>query len=67
VNEKTICDATIYSPLRGKQVKIKGHPLDDCYYFYSVSLPSKEELMEELREVLNKRKDTFNNFDPKAM
>jgi hypothetical protein len=59
VDQKTICDAIIYSPLRGRQVKIKGYPLEDCYYFASVVLPSKEELMDELREELNRRKETF--------
>lgn len=59
VEQKIICDATIYSPLRGKQVKIKGYPLEDCYYFASVVLPSKDELINELREELNKRKEAF--------
>jgi hypothetical protein len=66
LKRKTICDTTIYSPLRGKQVKVKGYPLDDCYYFYTVTLPSKEELMDELRRELNKRKASLSetNFLP---
>ncbi len=59
VRNKVPCDETIYSPLRGKQVKVKGYPLCDCYYFYSVTLPAKEELLDELRQELNKRKDAF--------
>lgn len=59
LDNKTICNATIYSPLRGKQVTVKGFPLEDCYYFYTVVLPSKAELMDELREELHRKRDEF--------
>jgi hypothetical protein len=54
--EKRICsNETLYSPLRGKQVRIKGYPLDDCYVFYSSILPAKEEVLAELRRELKAR------------
>ena len=55
VETKTSCYATVYSPLRETQVNIKGYPLEDCYYFSSTIMPSKEQVLEELRGVLNRR------------
>jgi hypothetical protein len=66
VNNRTTCDETIYSQLRGRQVKIKGYPLNDCYYFYSITLPAKEELLDELRQELNKRKEVWSIVRKKA-
>lgn len=54
VENRSPCDCTVYSPLRGRQVNIKGHPLEDCYYFSTIVLPGKEEVLADLREQLNK-------------
>ena len=56
VNTKSFCNATVYSPLRGGQVNIKGHPLEDCYFLSALALPSKDDLLDELRQELNRRK-----------
>lgn len=49
------CDVTLYSPLRGRQVRIKGYPLEDCYYFCSIIVPGKDEIIAELRTELKSR------------
>lgn len=56
VETKSACSADLYSPLRGKQIKITGYPLEDCYYFSTLILPAKEELIEELRIELKRKK-----------
>jgi len=53
--ERVSTNETLYSPLRGKQVRIKGYPLEDCYFFSSSVLPSKEEILAELRSELKLR------------
>jgi hypothetical protein len=55
VVNRSPCDCTLYSPLRGRQVNIKGYPLEDCYYFSTTILPGKEEVLADLREQLNKK------------
>jgi nitrogen fixation/metabolism regulation signal transduction histidine kinase len=55
VETKTHCYVTMYSPLRGAQVNIKGYSLEDCYCFSSTVMPSKEQVLGELRGVLNRR------------
>lgn len=59
VEKKMSINETIYSPLRGKQIVIKGYPLEDCYYFATTVLPAKDEVLGELREELNARKINF--------
>lgn len=56
VVDKKACNTIIYSPLGGGQISIKGYPLEDCYYFSLLILPSKDELLEELRKELNRYK-----------
>lgn len=56
VENKTPFSAVVYSPLRGKQVHIKGFPLEDCYFFSTSVLPGKDELLSELRAQLNGNK-----------
>jgi hypothetical protein len=58
VETKIHCHAIMYSPLRGAQVNIKGYPLEDCYCFSCTIMPSKEQVLEELRGVLNRRNPT---------
>lgn len=45
------------SPLRGRQIVLKGYPLQDCYYFSAGVLPGKQEVLDELREELKRRQD----------
>lgn len=46
----------ITSPVNGKRLNITGYRLMDCYYFSASVLPNKDDLIEELRNELNKRK-----------
>jgi hypothetical protein len=45
---------TTTSPLSGQRLNIIGHPLKDCYFFCASQLPKKDELMNELRSVMDK-------------
>jgi len=44
------------SPVNGKRLNITGYPLEDCYYFSASILPDKDDLIDELRNELGKRK-----------
>jgi hypothetical protein len=56
VENKISLNTTVYSPLRGRQVNIKGYPLEDCYYFSATILPAKEEVLADLRAQLKRKK-----------
>jgi hypothetical protein len=56
VENRLACNLTAYSPLRGKQVNIKGYPLEDCYFFSTSILPAKDEILADLRDQLKKEK-----------
>jgi hypothetical protein len=45
---------TTTSPINGQRLNIIGHPLKDCYFFCASQLPKKDELMNELRNVMEK-------------
>jgi hypothetical protein len=56
-SEKGITSNVIVtSPLSGQRINITGYRLDDCYYFSSSVLPDKNDLLDELRSELGKRK-----------
>jgi hypothetical protein len=44
------------SPITSQRLNITGQVLEDCYLFTSSILPKKDEIMDELRNQLNKRK-----------
>jgi hypothetical protein len=44
------------SPINNQRVKVTGYRLEDCYYFTATILPSKMDLMQELRNELSKTK-----------
>lgn len=46
----------VVSPITGKRLNITGYPLTDCYYFSASILPDKDDLIDELRSELSKRK-----------
>jgi hypothetical protein len=46
----------VVSPVHGKRQNITGYALENCYYFSSSILPDKENLIEELRQELGKKK-----------
>ncbi len=46
----------VVSPVHGKRQNITGYALEDCFYFSSSILPDKENLIEELRQELGKKK-----------
>jgi len=45
---------TTTSPITNHRLNIVGYPLQDCYFFYASRLPKKDELLNELRTVLEK-------------
>jgi hypothetical protein len=51
------CTVETTSPVNGKRLYITGYPLEDCFYFTSSILPDKQELMNELRSMLGKKKE----------
>lgn len=55
-NHKLPLDVAVYSPLRISQTRIKGYPLEDCYMFYSIPMPAKADVVNELREELKKNR-----------
>lgn len=56
VVERIALHESVHSPLRGQQIKIKGYPLLDCYFFSVTTFPGKVEIVDELREELKRRK-----------
>jgi hypothetical protein len=50
------CSFETTSPLNGQRLYITGYPLEDCLYFTSSILPDKQELLNELRNQLSKRR-----------
>lgn len=59
VQTKNPLHAVFESPLRGRKIVLKGHPLEDCYYFSAAILPAKHEIIDELREELKRRQEDF--------
>lgn len=51
-----VSNIIVNSPVTGQRLNIAGYPLDDCYYFSSSILPDKDNLIDELRNELEKRK-----------
>lgn len=49
-------NAETNSPLTSHRLHITGYPLEDSYFFTSSILPDKEELLNEIRMQLAKRK-----------
>jgi hypothetical protein len=46
------------SPINAQRVNIVGYALEDCYYFSSSVLPDKRDLIQELRDQLDKKNRT---------
>jgi hypothetical protein len=51
-----VTNINVISPVNGKRLNIAGYPLEDCYYFSASILPDKDDLIEELRNELGKKK-----------
>jgi hypothetical protein len=47
---------TLTSPVHGKRQNVTGYALEDCYYFSTSILPDKDNLIDELRSELSKKK-----------
>ena len=56
MERRITCNLETNSPLTGRRLHITGYPLDDCYFFTSSILPDKEELLNEIRMQLTRRK-----------
>jgi hypothetical protein len=50
------CQFDTISPVNGKRLYVTGYPLQDCFYFTSSVVPDKQELLNELRQHLAKRR-----------
>jgi hypothetical protein len=46
------CNFITTSPLTGQRLNVTGQPLSDCYYFSASVLPTKEEIISDLRKQL---------------
>jgi hypothetical protein len=56
LQKKISIEAVLYSPMRNSNINVKGFPLEDCYYFSVAVLPGKQEVVDDLRSELRKRK-----------
>jgi PAS domain-containing protein len=56
MEKRVTTNMIVVSPIHGRRQNITGYALDDCLYFSSSILPDKENLIEELRKELLKKK-----------
>jgi hypothetical protein len=56
MNRRIPCNFETNSPVNGNRLYITGYPLDDCLYCTSSILPDRQELMNDLRNQLSRRK-----------
>ncbi len=56
MEKRVTTNIIVVSPIHGRRQNITGYALDDCLYFSSSILPDKENLIEELRQQLLKKK-----------
>jgi hypothetical protein len=56
MNRRIPCNFQTHSPVNGNRLYITGYPLDDCLYCTSSILPDRQELMNDLRNQLSRRK-----------
>jgi hypothetical protein len=56
MDKRLTTNMIVVSPVHGKRQNITGYSLEDCFYFSSSILPDKENLIEELRQELGKKK-----------
>jgi hypothetical protein len=54
--KRVLTNVTVISPINSQRINIIGYPLDDCFYFSSSILPDKNDLLQELRNELGKKK-----------
>jgi hypothetical protein len=54
-----VSNINVISPINGKRLNISGYPLEDCYYFSASILPNKGDLIEELRNELEKKRSAI--------
>ena len=56
LEKRVVANLITISPVNSQRLNIVGYPLEDCYYFSASILPDKGDLMQELRNELNKKK-----------
>ncbi len=56
MEKRVTTNIIVVSPIHGRRQNITGYALEDCLYFSSSILPDKENLIEELRQQLLKKK-----------
>jgi hypothetical protein len=56
MEKRVVINQVTVSPVNGQRVNIVGYALEDCYYFASSILPDKQDLLQDLRSELNKKK-----------
>lgn len=54
--KRVVTNLTVISPVNSQRINIVGYPLEDCFYFSSSILPDKNDLLQELRNELGKKK-----------
>ena len=60
IERRTSAVSTIYMPMYGQKIIVRGYALNDCYFFSTCTLPGKDELIQELREELKKQNELHN-------
>jgi hypothetical protein len=56
MEKRVVTNITTTSPINHQRLSIVGYPLEDCFYFSSSILPDKEDLINELRNELPKKR-----------
>jgi hypothetical protein len=56
MDRRLSCSYETTSPLNGQRIYITGYPLEDCFYFTSSILPDRQELLNDIRNQLTKKK-----------
>jgi hypothetical protein len=54
--KRVVTNLTVISPVNSQRINIVGYPLEDCFYFSASILPDKNDLLQELRGELGKKK-----------
>ena len=54
--KRVVTNLTVVSPLTSHRINVVSYPLEDCFYFASSILPDKNDLLQELRNELGKKK-----------
>lgn len=54
--KRVVTNMTVTSPINSQRINVVGYTLEDCFYFSSSVLPDKNDLLQELRNELSKKR-----------